>query len=313
MKAVQDYEPGGSLLPGRNYSSSSYDYGFNGMRKDDEIHGATGTSYDFGARLYDPRVGRWLSLDMKSSKYPANSPYGFVANNPILNVEVDGNVFVTYIKVKNAETGKTETQKVTFDGVRTTMQRFVKGATVGEAVEYTSGTSAFVDDMVESYKYIVDNGADVDGAMKAMATMPQEVEVIESTRLDQANVMYDDGTITINFRALTTISEDDQFGNQGAGKAVGNQSGALGFWSEVYHGYLDLIDTETRDRLEAAGNTPPGQASDEEYIHVDKEHKVIDALKTADPGNKETKRSSYGSARPAMKRSSSATSTDPAN
>lgn len=86
MKRGEDYEPGGSLLPGRNYSSSSYNYGFNGMPKDDEIHGATGTSYDFGARLHDPRVGRWLSLDMKSSKYPAHSPSGFVANNPILNV-----------------------------------------------------------------------------------------------------------------------------------------------------------------------------------------------------------------------------------
>lgn len=83
MKAVHDYEPGGSLLPGRNYSSSTYNYGFNGMRKDDEIHGATGTSYDFGARLYDPRVGRWLSLDPMAKKYPNISPYAFSENNPI--------------------------------------------------------------------------------------------------------------------------------------------------------------------------------------------------------------------------------------
>lgn len=63
MWEEMEYDASGSLLPGRNYSSSSYDYGFKGTRKDDEIHGATGTSYDFAARHYDPRVERWLSLD----------------------------------------------------------------------------------------------------------------------------------------------------------------------------------------------------------------------------------------------------------
>lgn len=87
---LQGYEPGGSLLPGRNYSSDSYRWGFNGMRKDDEIHGATGTSYDFGARLYDPRVGRWLSIDPAAREYPTLSPYVFVANNPISFVDPDG-------------------------------------------------------------------------------------------------------------------------------------------------------------------------------------------------------------------------------
>jgi RHS repeat-associated protein len=83
LVSAQGYEAFGSLLPGRNYSSSTYAFGFNGMRKDDEIHGATGTSYDFGARLYDPRVGRWLSLDPLAKKYPNVSPYVFAEGNPI--------------------------------------------------------------------------------------------------------------------------------------------------------------------------------------------------------------------------------------
>ncbi len=94
LVSAQGYEAGGSLLPGRNYSSSTYDYGFNGMRKDDEIHGATGTSYDFGARLYDPRVGRWLSLDPKAAKYPSLSPYNFVANSPIWAIDPNGEEIV---------------------------------------------------------------------------------------------------------------------------------------------------------------------------------------------------------------------------
>jgi RHS repeat-associated protein len=47
-------------------------YGFNGMEKDDNVKGE-GNSYDFGARIYDPRVGRWLSMDAKSKDYPHSS------------------------------------------------------------------------------------------------------------------------------------------------------------------------------------------------------------------------------------------------
>jgi len=89
-KKCLEYEPFGSLLPGRNYSSRSYVYGFNGKRKDDEIHGATGTSYDFGARLYDPRVSRWLSLDPKASKYPSLSAYAAFGLNPIYYIDPGG-------------------------------------------------------------------------------------------------------------------------------------------------------------------------------------------------------------------------------
>ena len=74
LLSAQGYEPFGSLLPGRNYSSSSYRFGYAGAEKGDEVHGSTGTSLDFGARLYDPRVGKWLSLDPLAKKYAELTP-----------------------------------------------------------------------------------------------------------------------------------------------------------------------------------------------------------------------------------------------
>ena len=76
------------------YSSSSYRYGFNGMQKDDEIKDLEGSSYDFGARMYDPRLGRWLSIDPLAMKYPELSPYNFVANSPLQYVDPDGREIV---------------------------------------------------------------------------------------------------------------------------------------------------------------------------------------------------------------------------
>ena len=69
-----------------------YRYGFQGQERDDNVKGS-GNSYDFGARMYDPRVGRWLSRDPAFKKYVDLSPYGFTANNPIIFVEIDGRVF----------------------------------------------------------------------------------------------------------------------------------------------------------------------------------------------------------------------------
>ena len=95
LVSAQGYEPFGALLPGRNYSSN-YRWGFNGAEKDDEVHNATGTSYDFGARLYDPRTGRWLSTDAYAAKYPTQSPYSFGLDNPIKVIDVGGDsVWVT--------------------------------------------------------------------------------------------------------------------------------------------------------------------------------------------------------------------------
>lgn len=89
VRSASDYYPFGMMMPGRSYSSGDYRFGFNGMELDNEIKG-TGNSYDFGARIYDSRVGRWLSLDPLANKYPNQTPYHFTGNNPILFVDYDG-------------------------------------------------------------------------------------------------------------------------------------------------------------------------------------------------------------------------------
>jgi RHS repeat-associated protein len=66
-----------------------YRFGFNGMEKDNELKGI-GNSLDFGARIYDSRLGRWLSLDPLAAKYPSLSSYNFVANSPLTFIDPDG-------------------------------------------------------------------------------------------------------------------------------------------------------------------------------------------------------------------------------
>jgi len=72
----------------------AYRYGFNGKEKSSEI---TSDDYDFGARIYDGRIGRWLSIDSKAGKYPMLSPYNYSANNPVVNKDVDGRDYILSI------------------------------------------------------------------------------------------------------------------------------------------------------------------------------------------------------------------------
>ena len=69
-------------MPGRTYNAGNYAYGFDGKRKDNEIHGE-GNAYDFGDRIYDPRLGRWLAVDMAAKSAPGWTPYRFGFDNPI--------------------------------------------------------------------------------------------------------------------------------------------------------------------------------------------------------------------------------------
>jgi RHS repeat-associated protein len=89
VQTYANFDPFGMEQVGRNYSPAGYRYGFNGMEKDNELMGE-GNAYDFGARIYDARLGRWLSVDPLADKYPAFSPYNFCLNNPIMFVDPDG-------------------------------------------------------------------------------------------------------------------------------------------------------------------------------------------------------------------------------
>ncbi|HEY0771810.1 MAG TPA: RHS repeat-associated core domain-containing protein, partial [Sphingobacteriaceae bacterium] len=99
VMSAQDYYSFGSLQPGRHWSlGDGYRYGFNGKENDNEVKGIAGSQQDYGMRIYDPRLGRFLSLDPLASVYPAWTPYSFAMNRPIDGIDLDGAEFATVIK-----------------------------------------------------------------------------------------------------------------------------------------------------------------------------------------------------------------------
>jgi RHS repeat-associated protein len=67
-----------------------YRYGFNGKEKDPEGMGGGGSTYDYGFRIYNPQIARFLSVDPLTKSYPWYTPYQFAGNKPIWAIDLDG-------------------------------------------------------------------------------------------------------------------------------------------------------------------------------------------------------------------------------
>ena len=93
-----------SLLKSRKFYFS-YRYGFNGKENDNEVKGVEGSQQDYGMRIYDGRLGRFLSVDPLKNKFPELSTYQFAGNTPIAAIDLDGEE--PKIVVTNQVTGYT--------------------------------------------------------------------------------------------------------------------------------------------------------------------------------------------------------------
>ncbi|MBN9299364.1 MAG: hypothetical protein J0I41_20350 [Filimonas sp.] len=66
-----------------------YRYTFNGKESDNDVKGV-GNQQDYGFRIYDPRTGRFYSVDPIARSYPELSTYRFASNRPIYGIDQDG-------------------------------------------------------------------------------------------------------------------------------------------------------------------------------------------------------------------------------
>ncbi|RZK25507.1 MAG: hypothetical protein EOO43_05365, partial [Flavobacterium sp.] len=78
------------MMPGRKYSATNgYRYGFNGKENDNDVKGE-GNQQDYGMRIYDTRIGKFLSIDPLFQKYIWQSSYLCAQDNPIKLIDFDG-------------------------------------------------------------------------------------------------------------------------------------------------------------------------------------------------------------------------------
>ena len=138
IATANDYFPFGMSMPGRRFiaGTSAYRYGFNGKENDKDIGEGI---QDYGMRIYDGRLGRFLSVDPIANEYPELTPYQFGHNNPITLIDLDGLEGVE--PPKPGDPGKNEGQEQT-----TETERLYPKTSTGNCIQCPNG------DPQEGYK-----------------------------------------------------------------------------------------------------------------------------------------------------------------
>jgi len=87
---VTDYYPFGLAMDGRSVQDSAYRYGFNGKERDSNGEWGSKSHYDYGFRIYNPSIAKFLSVDPIAKDFPWNSPYAFAENDVIRSIDLEG-------------------------------------------------------------------------------------------------------------------------------------------------------------------------------------------------------------------------------
>jgi RHS repeat-associated protein len=201
-----NYQSFGSPMTGRTFDSQKYRFGFNGKENDNEVKGQ-GAQQDYGFRIYDPRLGRFLSVDPLLKDYPSWSTYAFAMNRPIDGVDLDGlewskstnlttgkDVYTVKVKVLNSSTVMTKAQTETaMAGIAAYANNSFSGDFSFKDVEFNVETE-FVTEVDRDKDFYVEFVDEVEGGSENTTGKVNSIGNTESNRIQVKSGMSEANT-----------------------------------------------------------------------------------------------------------------------
>ncbi len=192
-----------------------------GTSRSDELSEELGLNvYDFGARNYDPALGRWMNIDPMAESFFSDTPYNYTLNNPISNIDPDGRFTLSlsgqaaqdFARNLQRELDQEENKKMMQGDDIFIMYKNKEGKNVAFRFDGTNAKDApkdkFVQDFIEAYEYNINNGGG-DNMKKAAFDRDNFYQVFQGNEMVTSFSNSNNGAEQISWAPLTGLAMGD--------------------------------------------------------------------------------------------------------
>ncbi|WP_065220585.1 MULTISPECIES: RHS repeat domain-containing protein [Butyricimonas] len=269
-----DYYPFGTKYIRSDYLTSDNRYKYNGQ--EEQVLGDL-KYLDYGARMYDCELARWLSIDPKLERYVNISPYGYCANNPIVLIDMGGEYIdpaslAAWNTLTNEVNDKRNDMKELIDYLRVLLDNIKPSNPMYDLIvsmyENAKTRVSFLDNIIASFNILEES------------EQKYSLEELKGTSMGYVEYSSETGAIVIKYFNITNFVHEVTHAAQYETQDIGfHEKNGKTFMQDVYDEVAAYRSQYAFDPLSINGLNPTNNPRGLGYITAPWVQGIFDPIK----------------------------------